>query len=258
MLKGILNRTRLILVREEVSLEQVRRAGVTNPRMQILPDMAFSFTPSSSKDAVDWIGTFGIEVGGDTPVLGITAISWGAQTGQHTLQTQYETALAGAIRHFIEHMGGKAVFFPQVTGAAASADDRLPARRVIACLSDLNGKVILIDPPPAPAVLKAAYGLMDVFIGTRMHSNIFALSASVPVLAIAYRHKTQGIMHMLGLDEWCLEIGSASEAVLIQRLSDLWEQRDLVRSRIQKALPPVIEASRRAGILIAEDFTQTG
>ncbi len=40
---------------------------------------------------------------------------------------------------------------------------------------------------------------MDLFLGTRLHSNIFALVAGVPVVAVAYQYKTFGLMEMIGL-----------------------------------------------------------
>jgi colanic acid/amylovoran biosynthesis protein len=254
LIRWIINPARLVFVREEVSLEQIQKARVTNPQVFLQPDMAFSFSAATTQEAEKWLQFHGVERGYNIPLLGITAINWGAQTGQHTLQAQYESALAGAARYFVECMGGKVIFFPQVAGSVASDDDRLPALRVIESLHDINKQVTLIDQPPTPAVLKAAYGLMDIFLGTRMHSNIFALCGCVPVLAIAYRHKTQGIMHMLGMDEWSIDIQNTSDTTLIERLSALWDQREVVRAHLQQVLPPIVEASRRTGILIAEDF----
>jgi colanic acid/amylovoran biosynthesis protein len=254
LIRWVLNRARLVMVREEVSLQQIRQARVANPHVRLQPDMAFSFAAASSEVAIRWLQSHGINTDREVPLLGVTAINWGAQTGQHALQTQYESALAETVRYFIEQIRGKVIFFPQVAGATASADDRLPARRVIDSLIDIKEHVTLIDAPPSPAVLKAAYGLMNIFIGTRMHSNIFALCGGVPVLAIAYRHKTQGIMHMLGLDEWSIDIQAASGSALTERVSALWEQRETVREHIQQVLPSVVEASQHAGNLIAEDF----
>jgi len=256
LVRWIFNRARLVLVREEVSLQQIKQAGVTNPRVYVQPDMAFSFAAAPLEEAAGWLQSHGIETGSSTPLLGVTAINWGVQTGQHTLQTQYESAMTDAVRYFVERIHGKAIFFPQVAEAAPSADDRIPARRVIESLRDLGEWVTLIDQPPAPAVLNAAYGLMDVFIGTRMHSNIFALNGGVPVLAIAYRHKTQGIMHMLGLDEWAVDIQAVNGSVLTEQLAALWEHRETVREHILQALPPILAQSRLAGMLVAEDYAE--
>ena len=254
LVQWVFNRARLIMVREETSLQQIRQSRVTNPHILIHPDMAFAYQAAPAEEALHWLQTHGIDPNGNYPLLGITAINWGEQTGQHALQAQYETALADAARHFIERMGGKVVFFPQVISDSTYTDDRPPAHRVVACLPDINKQVFLLESQPAPAVLKAVYGQMDIFIGTRMHSNIFALSGGVPVLAIAYRHKTQGIMQMLGLDEWCIDIQSTSGAVLTERLDALWVQRAAVREHIEQTLPPIIAASCKAGILVADDY----
>jgi len=256
LVRWIFNRAQLVLVREEVSLQQIRQAGVTNPRVYVQPDMAFSFAAAPLEEAVGWLQSHGIETGRSTPLLGVTAINWGMQTGLHTIQARYELAMAEAVRYFVGRIHGKVIFFPQVAEATPSADDRIPARRVIESLLDLGEWVTLIDQPPAPAVLNAAYGLMDIFIGTRMHSNIFALNGGVPVLAIAYRHKTQGIMHMLGLDEWTVDIQTASGSALTERLACLWEHREAVREHIQQALPPILAQSRLAGVMVAKDYAE--
>ena len=43
-----------------------------------------------------------------------------------------------------------------------------------------------------------------------MHSNIFATSMRIPTIAIAYEKKTNGIMHMLGLDDYVIEMNNIS------------------------------------------------
>lgn len=257
LIRYVFNRARLIMVREEISTEQIRHAGVANPNVILQPDMAFSFQAAPSKDAVNWLLSRGIEKGNDGPLLGITAINWGVQSGLHTLQEKYETALSDAVRYFVGHIGGKAIFFPQVAGSIPFDDDRLPARRIVESLSDLGQKVILVDQPHSPALLKAIFGLMDILIGSRMHSNIFALSNNVPVLAIAYQHKTMGIMHMLGLDEWVMDIHTVKSPTLVERLGALWEHRLAVREHIQQVIQPIQSQSSHTGDILAEDFKET-
>ena len=63
---------------------------------------------------------------------------------------------------------------------------------------------------------------MDVFLGTRMHSNIFALSGRVPVIAIGYLHKTQGIAAQVGIEDWVIDIQDIEAAGLISKFDQLW------------------------------------
>jgi colanic acid/amylovoran biosynthesis protein len=254
LIRLVFDRARLILAREDISIEQIHLARVTNPQVFVQPDMAFSFIAAPAEKAAEWLLSSGIDTSSDIPCLGVTAINWGSQTGQHALQERYETALAEAVRYFVDRVQGQVIFFPQVAGNNPSADDRLPARRIIEATKDYGNKVSLIERPPEPAILKAAYGLMDVFIGTRMHSNIFALSSGIPVLAIAYRHKTRGIMRMLKLEEWTIDIDTVHGLILAKRLAVLWENRDAVREQIRLGLSPILAQSRQTGLMVAKDY----
>jgi colanic acid/amylovoran biosynthesis protein len=91
-------------------------------------------------------------------------------------------------------------------------------------------------------------------LGTRMHSNIFALGSGVPVLAIGYLHKTQGIMQMLGLSDWVIDIREAEPGNVVPRLQQLWEKRDQVAQQIASQLPEVHRENLQTAQLIAADF----
>jgi colanic acid/amylovoran biosynthesis protein len=105
-----------------------------------------------------------------------------------------------------------------------------------------------------PADLKAAYGHLDILIGTRMHSVIFALTEGVPSLAIGYLHKTRGLMRMVGLEDCMLDIDNIQMDQMTQVLEKLWSERNAVRARIQGKVPWMVENARQAGELIAADY----
>ena len=111
-----------------------------------------------------------------------------------------------------------------------------------------------IDATWSPAELQTAYGQMDLFVGTRLHSNIFALTAGTPVIAIAYYYKTYGIMQMLGLSEWVLDIRTIADQELEQRLELLWQQCADLRHLLGLILPQLQQEARRACELIRADF----
>ena len=115
-------------------------------------------------------------------------------------------------------------------------------------------RVVFIEEPLPPALLKSACGLMDVFLATRMHSGVFALSAGVPTLAVGYLSKTRGIMETLGLQKWVLEIESLEEEVLWATLQALWEERHAVRRHLIERIPTLVDQIDHLGETIAEDF----
>lgn len=254
LLKWVLNRVRIVMVREPVSLRQLQACGLSPSRCYLLPDMAFAFSGAPPSFAEKWLQAQGIKDDRGEPLLGMTVLNWGAQNPRFQLQAEYEAACATAARFFVEHYGGKVFLFPQVWGPLDSQDDRVPARRIADQLADLTGSIFMIEDPLPPDLLKSVYGLMDLFIGTRMHSNIFALSQGVPTIAIGYQHKTWGIIQMMGLERWHIDIQQVNAQILTEKLAALWTERDVVRSYLNQIIPTLSQQAGQAGAMIADDF----
>ena len=86
----------------------------------------------------------------------------------------------------------------------------------------------------SPVEIKALIGNFDYFIGTRMHSNIFATSMKVPTIAIAYEKKTNGIMHTVSLDDYILEMDKLTlkdlrKKVMLQKDNKLKIEKNLAK-----------------------------
>lgn len=254
LIRWLLGRVRIVMVREEVSLRLLQACGVRNPRLYLVPDVAFALPAAEREAAQTWLQDLGIDFRQNCPLLGMTMMNWGAQNPRFQWQARYEDACAAAARFFIEQYHGQVILFPQVWGPLISQDDRVPARRLAERLSDLGRAVRVVEQPLSAELLKAIYGCMDLFIGTRMHSNIFALSQGVPVIAIGYLHKTEGIARMAGVGEWVVDIRTVESPVLIEKVRALWLTRQAWRERIQQVVPKLIEQANLAGKMVAEDF----
>lgn len=254
MLRWVLERLRMVMLREPLSLRLVQEIGVRNPRCRLVPDLAFVLPAAGREAGTDWLCSQGLDPQDGRPRLGMTMVNWGAQNPRFARQEAYERACAAAARWFVQQCGGQVIFFPQVWGPLASQDDRIPARRAAAQLADLGDAICVVQDPLPQELLKSVYGWMDLFIGTRMHSNIFALSQGVPVIAIGYLHKTQGIAEMAGLGQWAVEIGQADETILVERLAALWSEREAWRAHIAHVIPPMVQQAAGVGRMVAQDY----
>lgn len=255
--KKVLSKMRMIFIRDPISAELWRTWNVHGPRWMLLPDIAFAFQAEQGReDAVSLLKTHGhgIDLNHGRPLLGVTLVHWSAQSRWFSRQALYEDAVTAAIQGFLASYGGCAVLFAQVQGPTLADDDRIPARRVLARLGDLADQVVLVESRVPPHVLKAAYGQMDLFLGTRLHSNIFALTEGVPVVAIGYQYKTRGVLRMLGLERWVLDIEQVNAEMLMRLLHEAWAERKCTRAHIQEVLTEVQDQASQAGALIAADF----
>jgi colanic acid/amylovoran biosynthesis protein len=255
LVRWLVDRIDVVLVRDLTSVEMMQQLGVPANRYHLAPDIAFLYATANRQLGEELLCRYGLDPAQARPLLGVTLINWGAQHPRFKGQARYEAAIATAIRHFVLEHGGHALLFAQVCGPTPAEDDRTPARRVHALLAEpaLAGCVTLVDEELPPATLKAAYGSMDLFLGSRLHSNIFALIEQRPVLAIAYQDKTFGVMRMLDLDEWVIAIEEVEAAQLIVRLERLWAQRSSLHQHIADRLPPLQAEARQTLALIRLD-----
>ena len=254
LIRWTLSKARIIMLRESQSLSAPQDMGFEHPRMHVLPDLAFAFNGAPRSLAKEWLHKQGIDVDNNHPLLGITVINFKRMQRQFQQQKRYEHAISEMIRHFLHQNGGKVILFAHVTGSPYVADDRVPARSIISDLTEFGDNVVLIEESPPPALLKTAYGFMDIFVGTRMHSNIFALSERVPTLAISYFHKTEGLMEMLGLEDWMIDIHGVTDELLKKKLQRLWENRQILKAALETKIPHLKEEALSAALRIADDY----
>jgi len=256
LVKWPLSRARAVMVRESISLELIKIIGVPKSRCYLLPDMAFAFHGKSQSNGQEWLQSQGINPNTDRPLLVLTVIEWEAQYQSFTDQKNFEENIAATIRDFVNRFGGKVLIFPQCLGPIMKEDDRLPARRILSKVYDISSSVRVIKTPISPGLLKSVYRQTDLFIRTRTHSNIFAMSQGVPVLAIGYLHKTPGIAQTVGIKNCALDIQETDEKQLIKKLNDLWVERHQVRARLERITPKLVEHINQTGMILPENYAQ--
>ncbi|HID23293.1 MAG TPA: hypothetical protein EYP14_12945, partial [Planctomycetaceae bacterium] len=192
--RRILGNCVAVIAREEISVRLARH--LVGNKAVLADDAAFSL-PSSPCD----LARHGIRPG--RPRVGLTVRAW-ADTAE---QDRYEREMAAFVSRILHADPEARVYLmPQVIFAELGDDDRIVSRRVRSSVAaDVRARVVVVDADLAPEELKYAIGHMDYFVGTRMHSNIFALSSGVRVIAVAYEPKTWGIMERLGLERWTVD-----------------------------------------------------
>ncbi len=182
--------------------------------------------------------------------VGVTVRRWFRKP---EFQGRFEEVMAGFLRMLAKRHDTEIIFLPQVTVARRRDDDRETAQRILRRLDD-TVDARLLDADPSPQELQWICGQMDLVVGTRMHSNIFALTMGVPVAAIAYQPKTLGIMEQLGLADFVLTMEHLHARALLDLVERLLSDRPAIRQSLTPALRKVRQDAWAAGRLIAEDY----
>jgi len=236
LLKVTLNKANLIELREKDSLRYLQKLGIHKP-MVITADPAFLL----EKEYKALHKTRGLKKDRGLQV-GITVRKW--FKSQEKLD-QYIKAIAQTIDFLVEKHDATVYYIPQVIAQKFGDDDRHIAFRVKKEVEHKD-RYKIINKDLHPLEIIELCSKVDIFIGTRMHSNIFALISKTPVIAIEYEHKTRGIMRELGLEDLTINIKEANYTLLRKKIESLIKNRTKYVNLIEKNLGSQIRASERA------------
>lgn len=254
LIKSVLSRSRLVMMREPISYSLLKDLGFKSPQCIVVPDLAFLYHAQCNSGAQEWLESFGVDWKDNRPILGITLVDLDRLNFDLAIRENYEQSIAEAIEQFIKNDDGKIVFFAQACGSPFVADDRVPMERILSLIPECSDAITLMDNLQSASIQKSAYGLMDIFLGTRMHSNIFAMTEGVPSLAIAYFPKTKGIMEMLGLERWIIDVQEINPSNLYEQLQELWKNRNKIKMELEFTVTHSAREAAKAIELIADDF----
>lgn len=235
LLRWLLEHCALVVSREYRSLEFLGEAGVRS-QVPVFPDLAFSLAEASEEQVQEAMMPYLSTLVESSIMVGMTVMDWSGQNPRFQRQQHYEAALVALIRHIRQRYDARIVLFAQCTGPTTAQDDRVITRRLLAAIDGDPG-VIFVDRPLSPDLLKGAYRSLDLLVATRMHSAIFALSTGVPTLAIGYLHKSIGIMEMLGVARYAVDIDTISAEHILPAFDALWAKRYEVRRHLNTRIP---------------------
>lgn len=252
--KFILNRVDIIILREEISKKYLEEADISRPKVFITADATFSIEPPQYRRERyrEKLLRFTSCEDGRT-LAGVTVLgNYFLSRKRHKLMESYVKSLATAIDYVIDKLNAIAIFVPQV-----SSQSERSLTHLVAGLVKNKDRVAIIDEDLPPEELMKFIGCMDLFVGTRMHSNIFALIMNVPVVAIGYEHKTRGIMRMLGLENWVLDMEKINEHELVSKINELHNGRFEIREHISTKVEEMRVRSLHSAEIIRNRYSKT-
>jgi len=249
-----LNKADMIIAREGISVAILREIGVTRPHIHQTADVAFLLDGCQDRLPGHLRALLSASDGALKVGISVRSYSFPGHPDPAAQAERYVNSVASLVRHMIEAYGAFVYLTPQVV-AGSSDSDTLITRRVAEISDGRPARLALIEDDLAPCELKALYGSMDLFVGVRMHANIFALGAGVPTLAIAYEPKTRGIMGRLGLSDFVISIREIDEASLRERFDRLFQARHEIRQKLATVLPEVRRDASRFADIIANYLT---
>lgn len=234
--EDLLRKIDVVSVREEFSLQRLKEYGISEERTVLVPDAAFGL-------GVDGCGSGEIE--SITKLLNVFPQPWvGISVREHHFpgkddskvwMEKYLTEVARVADSMVELTKGAVFFVPQciLTGG----QDVEVSREVVKRMQHADYARV-VDEDLSPLALQVLYSRFEMLIGTRMHANILSMCAGTPVVAIAYERKTNGIMEMLGLGEYVVNIEDV-EGRLLPLVERVFASRQKIKLHLAKTVSPI-------------------
>ena len=99
---------------------------------------------------------------------------------------------------------------------------------------------------------RAVFAAADWVIAGRYHPAVFAVSAAVPLLCIAYEHKATGVLQAAGVPDAVLSIEEVSVEVVRAKARELLAGKANLLARLNVAQLALREVSSRTSVAVAE------
>jgi colanic acid/amylovoran biosynthesis protein len=245
----IINRTDLILLRDNLSLKYLEKNNINKPKIYLNPDPAFILTPSPINHISKILDEENI-VKLKKPLLGLNPSGLIGGFMKNHDENDLNTMLAKVIDFLIEKYDINVLLVPHVYSIAD--DDRKSTKKIFSKVKN-KFKVKVIKNEYSSEELKGIIGLCDLFIGARMHAIIASTSMLIPTIALAYSHKSYGIIgEMLGQEKYVLDINDLSYEKLIFKIEELWARKDEIKLELEQIMPEIKEKAHLNGKLVKE------
>ncbi len=238
--RALFSRFHLLAAREEITRDYLlREIGLSPERVTLIPDLAFLDAPPPGG---------GSETGGaalkelaalPSPRIGITVRHWrfpGRRDPERAYR-DYLRAAADFTTRASAQLGATCVFMPH-------AQEDIPVAEEVIRLAP-GGRNLILRGDFHPRLLRRIYGAMDLFVATRAHSGIFALTTGTPVLLIAYEvPKGFGIFGPIEGAECVIGIDDVTADKLLTRARQILSDRKKMKQIIGEKVAAATKALR--------------
>ncbi len=220
-----------LAVREEISLDYARSMGLGGAKLRLFPDLAL-FAEQADHAGADALLTkiCGSEI---PPLAGTTLMPWSFPGSANPADemTRYLDKVERVTRLLFQRTGMKTLFLRQIRDDKGYRGDGGLLEQMASRTRDCS---IVCPDYLEPALLRGMIARCQAFWGSRMHSNIFAATQRVPVVTVAYQHKAEGIMKMLGLGDQVVWIDSFQPEVLVGLIEDALRQHPAIARHLDE------------------------
>ncbi len=230
----VLNEVDLITLRENVSLEEIKRCSITKPEVVVTADPAFNLAPSSPERAGEILKEYGIDENEKIVAVSVRECNLAAP--------DFEEKLALAL-DCVSRKGYLPVFIPMQMKMDLDISLRIATK--------MKEKSKIIDCELSVSDMLALIGRCSVACGMRLHMLIFASVMNVPMAGIAYDPKIKGFMEYMNQTNY-IRLEDFDEIKFGEIFEEVLEKQTILKEELEKNSTPLREKAKKNAYLALE------
>ena len=216
-----------MIARERESLEVIKKFSGNGCSAILAPDIANNMKCQADGQRRE-SGKVGISVSFQI------VKQWGGD------KTIYYSSIRALIEKVFQLGGKSVVLFPNEIKNEGTFDDIAVAKEIKEFFRD-NDNVVICNVSSMDAVeIKGEIASCELFVASRYHSCVAALSAGVPLLVIGWHYKYENLMDLYGQSEWLFSISDCTPVALVARFCMFWNAKERIRKELKERLHNVV------------------
>ncbi len=224
LLRAVLGRCNLILCREEISADYVRRTlRIADEKIRVVPDSVFGLSFCETEKTRAVADRYALPY---KRYLALTIREPMANKSVEARNHVFE-CLKAVTRHALaKGYVDKVAIVTQChrfDGYHGFESDSAISEKLFRYLDgEKDPSILLLDEAFSPDALLALYGCARYLVSMRLHSVILGLIAGTPCVGLSYwGHKTVGIMKSLNMSDCARDLGTVRDVDLVAVLENI-------------------------------------
>ncbi|NLK73054.1 MAG: polysaccharide pyruvyl transferase CsaB [Clostridiales bacterium] len=236
LVKKTLNKIKYIVVRDEQSKELLCEIGVNYENIYVTADPVIRVKKAELETGMKILESEGF-------VKDTSKITVGFALRGLKIKGNFIDEICEAAEHILSHYNAQIVFIPFHYNEDMGVINEIKKKH--------GDKAFYIENKYLTEEMLSIIGNMDVLIGVRLHSLIYAAIMDVPMIAISYDPKINSFMHSLEMKALCSIYDFQSE-FLIEEFNEVLKRSEAIRTKVQKNIEQLILTLNKNEILIQE------
>ena len=229
--KKVLDEVDLITLRENVSVDELKRCNVSNNNVLVTADPAFNLIPSKRERADEILSKYSVEKENKLVAVSVRNCK--------NLPDGFEEKMAFSL-DLLAEKGYIPVFIPMHKSADLTISLNIASR--------MKHPSRVIDRDMTVEDMLAVIGRCEIACGMRLHMLIFASVMNVPMAGIAYDPKIKGFMEYMSQNNF-VKLEEFNSENFTNLLDKCIENLDSIKAQLEQASVVLKEKAEENAVL---------